>query len=1437
MPLEFLLAVHSATLMPDLAYDMTQKFDTTVNILLHESKHNDLMALYKTDTGYISDEQVATITRSGILDEGALNDDEVREIIALGIIPPGHNPPECGCVGVTQSPVYHYNDQLITPRGVDDEGNTIYRIYIPGSGPDAIYPSQVDESALGEPDPDYSSDVIPEVGDKCNEYIKTVVKFLKKKTVTNFGTYVPYISKVENHWYRDVYFVVNTNDNISFVKNDYDYEALMKERWTEYEVWGEDAPDSSLIGKYKLYKVSFDKDGNYKESEDPETNKDIYLAYESTRNQEDGAKVKYVKRAKTIDMENEYEDLYWFDLGGGVYSAYEPDTGELTSIEPMFTDEDKAGKSEIEQQVMDQIYGSLKINGITQSGDGVRAETNKDIKQMFLLNRYFRYDGTKERAEQITQLREEHEIPYGALNTKIEEDNNIVNLTESELNEILDKSIEYNNGDTKYEVKVRDVSGSVQITQDSLNAFSMLENTHTLDADYIYRDFKELIVELGFFTKEELMESIPKIMQFPVPEIGTGGYPFRRVDKREIEKGTYIHSKGDIDAMKEQEIKALLEELFANGGEGAANKPDVVKPGTNNNVGPGIINPTRETRSPLSQGPIDAFASIDVTDMVGTISLEEATADREPGEDYSDTCTATVDELLENARKMCEEMEQVGYDYCVCDPAKCHHVGHCSSCGLDATYDESKTNHHNVCCATLVAWILRSVGVNMEDCENQDYCPVCVPYYVNQLGGEIIKNYEDLKPGDIMCMVHAGSSNQDELGHVELLGEEDGDAFVLYNGGGYIDSTHSGIQTFDRARWDDQSLIFGVRLFENTKHEAKPYEGYLGNEAVVAPMTGVLLEYGTYSDDDKVVNTLKTPEGKVEQETYEYRENVDLNYPLESTLIKGTIDENNNSTSSQKTTDTVEKEKVVDKVGYAKILVLDSKYMKMLEKATDEWDEDELLVVGDSGVDYKERLNTKEELKEWNDEQKTVYGFKEFAENYYDLGLEGFVIYIDGFVCELPEETDIDREKAKDEDLAKTKYDGEDLTFDIFKEQTLEKLRNGELDERIQTQYEKEDKIQLASKSETDRINTERSCKDAAFPVVTANDFVFIKEGTIIGRTMSDIESNESTGGGVQIRKNPQNEYTYYRPEEKQEPKYVDGEIVYSGNRMIGNYIRTQFYDSNYEVVENVEDYMRLDSLLVTETIGKLEEFMYWQAKEAEGFEYQFPGEPESYALTVSKNDSRYLRPARSDNPSDKYGHDYWVDGIENNDINLCPGMCFLPSLEENVKLFKDITGKDPTVGAGNCSVSVTGEQLLDMYQQMLTSEIKALKETYPALANLEDDDTKLFGLLDVMYAGSGNFELGTIKGKIQSGDLNLTLEDFLSNAVPENTFYSQNPEGLKRRRAMDYYIYAEGKYCVDCYDKADKGSEMDEMYKFISETPFQDMMVDKDGAEKVPFN
>ena len=61
-----------------------------------------------------------------------------------------------------------------------------------------------------------------------------------------------------------------------------------------------------------------------------------------------------------------------------------------------------------------------------------------------------------------------------------------------------------------------ELKSMLNINKDSLGAFSILENTHTLDADYIYRDFKELIVELGYFEKEELKYYNSPFLKFEV---------------------------------------------------------------------------------------------------------------------------------------------------------------------------------------------------------------------------------------------------------------------------------------------------------------------------------------------------------------------------------------------------------------------------------------------------------------------------------------------------------------------------------------------------------------------------------------------------------------------------------------------------------------------------------------------------------------------------------------------------------------------------------------------------------------------------------------------------------------------------------------------------------------------------------------------------------
>ena len=170
---------------------------------------------------------------------------------------------------------------------------------------------------------------------------------------------------------------------------------------------------------------------------------------------------------------------------------------------------------------------------------------------MFLQNRYFRYDGSAETAEIITELRkkvaENHgeEVYYSSLN-------------EEDLKETVDTTNASGETETN---SAEEYSGNVTLNQDSLNAFSMLENTHTMDADYIYRDFKELMVELGYFTKEELTDETPRLLQFLVPDIGSGGYPMSSIDKREQEYGTMIHSKGDIDANYKNTLTALYQKI------------------------------------------------------------------------------------------------------------------------------------------------------------------------------------------------------------------------------------------------------------------------------------------------------------------------------------------------------------------------------------------------------------------------------------------------------------------------------------------------------------------------------------------------------------------------------------------------------------------------------------------------------------------------------------------------------------------------------------------------------------------------------------------------------------------------------------------------------------------------------------------------------------
>ena len=124
-----------------------------------------------------------------------------------------------------------------------------------------------------------------------------------------------------------------------------------------------------------------------------------------------------VKKAKTISLSEKYEDLGWKESDFGGYIAYDPSADDSTpNYDPMYTEDEIAeASSEIEKDAMEHMYIEIAITNITQTGEGLRTETNSDIKKMFLANNYFKYDGSQQRAEVIYALREASGVGYGAI--------------------------------------------------------------------------------------------------------------------------------------------------------------------------------------------------------------------------------------------------------------------------------------------------------------------------------------------------------------------------------------------------------------------------------------------------------------------------------------------------------------------------------------------------------------------------------------------------------------------------------------------------------------------------------------------------------------------------------------------------------------------------------------------------------------------------------------------------------------------------------------------------------------------------------------------------------------------------------------------------------------------------------------------------------------
>ena len=1122
MPIDFLLSVHLATMMPDLAYDMATTFETRIELLLHKNS-GDVDGAYKTDDGrYLKYSEIKAYASSGWFDGWRISKEEGKKIMTdYNITSPDY------CEGTK----------------VNSEEGEITK--------------KCSEVPISEAD---------ECCGNCREFLQKIYDEIKDVHDGDFSMYTPYISLVENHWYRDVYFIETDKQ---FVTYDYEYEAMMKERWTLYETNDE--------GEYKLYELK----------EDGSIGSEFYGTEEDAKNQNKTV----IKKAVTDTIQSMGEDLNW-DNSNGFWTAYvENAEKSSTGWEQVYPNIDE---SEKDYEIRSRIYSDVTIkNSIIQTGEGQRTETNNDIKKMFLNNYYFRYDGSQNVAEIITALREkigeisEKGESYGAIKEELL--NNSYDLDFS--------NPKYNSSAESGSYKLSDYVGKVALNEDSLNAFSMLENTHTLDSDYIYRDFKELIVELGYFTKEELTDETPRLLQWLIPDIGSGGFPRRELDKREDEFGTTIHSKNDYDANNKNVLRAMYEKASQDKESGAVNE----------NIDAG---------DKLSEETVSGITNVsEVKNPVGTIN------------DFSlrDKINASADisKVVSGMGSNFERIAQTGdgYDYKV----KCGSVEFTHYYQFKGTYaekeftwsGETKTIHRAGCGPTSCVNVLTGYGQDVNPTDNIvginfDATIFGVKDFMEQYGvtGEsfagipdseyksrIEQAFSEGKP--IITLMHqdkTGDSFWTDGGHfVAMVGQDNnGNIITLDSGTSSADRhTYTGgvdglLSTID-ALWVADEAPDGMASGSN-------FEGYKGNEAVVSPVTGILLEYGTYTDAEEDINSLTKEEERV---------NTDLKHGVNAENSIVTKEDGTLEVKPKEGEQESASEIVHDKVGYAKILVLDAENYQRLESTTQNSFASDSLVkikkvntsadVNTSNTSYNtdkakagfaEKVQSEEDIEDWTNIDKTIYGYKEFAETYEKYGIAGYTVYIDGFICELPDE-ELTENEGEDEgdDISEKIPNGEKLTLDSFKKITDGDLQGKdplEEDEALDSKYEKDADYKMASKKATDKLNAESSIKEQAnssiyssSAAVTTEDNIdltgiYIKEGTVIGRTMTDKELIEN------VRKEKNRPYEYYRPDDEGGEGEDEEE---NHDKVMGNYIRVMMRDLEKTVVENIEDYMKLDDV------------------------------------------------------------------------------------------------------------------------------------------------------------------------------------------------------------------------------------------------------------------
>lgn len=175
------------------------------------------------------------------------------------------------------------------------------------------------------------------------------------------------------------------------------------------------------------------------------------------------------------------------------WSAYKNPGGEsetdTTTFKTQVVDE-SAFEGELQPEIVEalaKVGGHLSMevefaNLKKQYEDARRGPTNPRIKDLLLNYKWYIYDGTEAKADKINK----------------------------------DRKAKKEKGIDILEDQDNPLKAKIDFTTGFMQALSIISLTRDLDAEYAFKDLKELAVELKYYTREDLRSGIRKVMMWPL---------------------------------------------------------------------------------------------------------------------------------------------------------------------------------------------------------------------------------------------------------------------------------------------------------------------------------------------------------------------------------------------------------------------------------------------------------------------------------------------------------------------------------------------------------------------------------------------------------------------------------------------------------------------------------------------------------------------------------------------------------------------------------------------------------------------------------------------------------------------------------------------------------------------------------------------------------